>query len=89
MSNSENNATFSDEKAGNWKPLTDRELRRIALEQMEQVGVAWAIHAELYVRSALVRDYSPECTAGSLCARDFTTISFLPHTEESVRHLVL
>ena len=59
MSNSENNATFSDEKTGKWKPLTDRELRRIALEQMEQVGVAWSIDVELYVRSALVRDYNP------------------------------
>ena len=59
MSNSENNATFSEEKAGKWKPLTDRELHRIAQEQMEQVGVAWAIDAELYARSALVRDYNP------------------------------
>ena len=57
MSNSENNATFSDEKTGKWKPLTDRELRRIALEQMEQVGVAWSIDVEIHVRSALIRDY--------------------------------
>ena len=57
MSNSENNATFSDEKTGKWKPLTDRELRRIALEQMEQVGVAWSIDVEIHVRSALICDY--------------------------------
>jgi predicted P-loop ATPase len=59
MSNSENNATNSVEKAGKWQQLTDRELRRIALEQMEQVGVAWSIDVELYVHSSLVRDYNP------------------------------
>ena len=42
-----------------WNQLTDRELRKIAIEQMEQVGVAWSIDVELYVRSALVPDYNP------------------------------
>ena len=31
----------------------------MAIEQMEQVGVAWSIDVELYVRSALIPDYSP------------------------------
>ena len=42
-----------------WQQLTDRELRRMAIEQMEKVGVAWSIDVELYVRSALIPDYSP------------------------------
>jgi len=28
-----------------WQQLTDRQLRRMAIEQMEQVGVAWCHHA--------------------------------------------
>ena len=42
-----------------WQQLTDRELRRMAIEQMEQVGVAWSIDVELYVRSAQVPLYNP------------------------------
>ena len=42
-----------------WRQLTDREFRRMAIEQMEKVGVAWSIDVELYVRSALIPDYSP------------------------------
>lgn len=42
-----------------WHQLTDRELRRIAIEQMEEVGVAWSVDVELYVRSALVPIYNP------------------------------
>jgi len=42
-----------------WQQLTDRHLRRIAYEQMEQVGVAWSIDVELYVRSSLTPDYNP------------------------------
>ena len=41
-----------------WRQLTDREMRRIAIEQMEQVGVAWSVDVELYVRSALVPPYN-------------------------------
>ena len=48
-----------NEEPPQWKQLTDRELKRIAFEQMEQVGVAWSIDVELYVRSAIVRDYNP------------------------------
>ena len=42
-----------------WRQLTDRDLRRIAIEQMEQVGVAWSVDVELYVRSAFVPNYNP------------------------------
>ena len=42
-----------------WRQLTDREMRRIAIEQMEKVGVAWSVDVELYVRSALVPLYNP------------------------------
>ena len=42
-----------------WRQLTDRELWRIAFEQMEQVGVAWSVDVELYVRSSMIPDYDP------------------------------
>ncbi len=42
-----------------WQQLTDREFRKMAIEQMEKVGVAWSIDVELYVRSALIPNYSP------------------------------
>ena len=42
-----------------WKPLTDRELKRIAFEEMIDAGVAWSIDIELYVRSSLVKTYNP------------------------------
>ena len=42
-----------------WMQLTDRELNRIVIEQMEQEGVAWAVDVELYVHSAFVPRYSP------------------------------
>jgi len=45
--------------ADGWQQLTDRHLRRIAYEQMEQVGVAWTIDVEHYVRSSLTPDYNP------------------------------
>ena len=49
----------SEETVFNWRQLTDRELRRIAIEQMEQVGVAWSVDVELYVRSAFIPNYNP------------------------------
>ena len=65
----ENVAGFPENAAGNdccasrespeWLPLTDRELRRIAFEQMKEVGVAWSIDIELYARSAMVPNYDP------------------------------
>ena len=51
-------ASYSDCNAG-WRQLTDRELRRMAFEQMEQVGIAWSVDVELYVRSALLPTYNP------------------------------
>ena len=42
-----------------WQQLTDRAFRKMAIEQMEKVDVAWSIDVELYVRSALIPDYSP------------------------------
>ena len=45
--------------SGSWQQLTDRVLRQMAIEQMEQVGVAWSIDVELYVHSALVPLYNP------------------------------
>ena len=55
---SDNIASYAAGKDG-WQQLTDRELRRIAFEQMEQVGVAWSVDVELYVRSAIVHSYNP------------------------------
>ena len=52
---------ISQEEALVWQQLTDRELRKMAIEQMEQVGAAWSIDVELYVRSALIPDYNPVC----------------------------
>jgi len=51
-------AVFPAEEAS-WQQLTDRDLRRMAIEEMEQVGVAWSIDVELYVRSALIPPYNP------------------------------
>jgi hypothetical protein len=42
-----------------WQPLTDRDLRRIAHEEMIDAGAAWSIDIELYVRSSLVKSYNP------------------------------
>lgn len=42
-----------------WQPLTDRELRRIAFEEMIDSGVAWSVDVEMYVRSSLIRNYNP------------------------------
>ena len=42
-----------------WRQLTDRELRRIAFEQMKKAGIAWSVDVELYARSTAVPDYNP------------------------------
>lgn len=57
--NFEKAAVISEEAPLVWRQLSDRELRRIAIEQMEQVGVAWSVDVELYVRSAFVPNYNP------------------------------
>jgi hypothetical protein len=62
----ENSMPWND---SGWRQLTDRELRRIAFEQMREVGVAWAIDVELYVRSSVVPDYNPVSDFLSHCTR--------------------
>ena len=42
-----------------WRPLTKRELNRIAHEEMMDAGAAWSIDIELYVQSSLVKSYNP------------------------------
>lgn len=42
-----------------WRPLTKRELNRIAHEEMIDAGAAWSIDIELYVQSSLIRNYNP------------------------------
>lgn len=42
-----------------WQPLTDRDLRRIAHEEMIDAGAAWSIDIEMYVRSSIVKSYNP------------------------------
>ena len=51
--------TIESHDSTGWRQLTDREMRRIAIEQMEEVGVAWSVDVELYVRSALIPSYNP------------------------------
>lgn len=58
FSNQHQNSAAEHQHDG-WQQLTDRELSRIAFEQMLEVGVAWSIDIELYVRSALTPDYNP------------------------------
>ena len=57
--NLSNDGRNSSNDGADWRQLTDREMRRIAIEQMEEVGVAWSVDVELYVRSALVPPYNP------------------------------
>ena len=59
MSNFAREATGYSGEASGWQQLTDRELRKMAFEQMEQVGVAWGIDVEQYVRSALTPKWNP------------------------------
>lgn len=48
-----------DGRYSQWRQLSERELRKIAFEQMLDVSVAWSIDVELYVRSKLIEDYNP------------------------------
>lgn len=75
--NFQKQADNSDKRAQNfpagtpvdgWRQLTDRQLRRIAFEQMLEVGVAWSVDVELYVRSALTPDYNPIADYLSRCS---------------------
>lgn len=49
----------NDGKALLWQPLTDRDLKRMAFEEMLEGGHGWMIDMELYVNSSLVRRYNP------------------------------
>jgi predicted P-loop ATPase len=60
-----------------WNQLTDRELKRIAIEQMEQVGVAWSIDIELYVHSAFVPEYNPVIDFLQRCKNTDETVDFI------------
>ena len=42
-----------------WKPLDDRELRRIAFEEMLEGGHGWLIDINMYVNSSLIKRYNP------------------------------
>ena len=59
-----------------WRPLGDRDIRRIGQEQMLEVGAAWPIGVEQYARSGMIPDYNPvhEFLAGCGkwdCKRDY------------------
>ena len=49
----------NDSRLLSWQPLTDRELKRIAFEEMLEGGQGWMIDIELYVNSSLVKRYNP------------------------------
>ena len=42
-----------------WQPLTDRDVKRLAFEEMLEGGEGWPIDIELYVQSSLVPQYNP------------------------------
>ena len=42
-----------------WKPLTDRDLRSLVVEEMKEGGESWMSDIRTYVESAHVSDYNP------------------------------
>ena len=42
-----------------WQPLTKREVKRIAFEEMMEGGPGWSIDIETYVQSSIVKTYNP------------------------------
>ena len=42
-----------------WNPLTHRELKRIAFEEMLEGGYGWSIDIETYVQSSIIKPYNP------------------------------
>ena len=42
-----------------WKPLTDRELKSLVIEEMKEGGESWMNDIRTYVESAHVKDYNP------------------------------
>ena len=49
----------NDECFRPWQPLIDREVKRIAFEEMLEGGHGWSIDIELFVQSSLVKPYNP------------------------------
>lgn len=42
-----------------WRPLTRRDLKRIAFEEMMEGGPSWTMDIQTYVESSLIRSYNP------------------------------
>ncbi len=42
-----------------WKPLTDRDLRSIVVEEMKEGGESWMSDIRTYIESAHITDYNP------------------------------
>lgn len=42
-----------------WKPLTDRDLRSLVVEEMKEGGESWMSDIRTYIESAHVQDYNP------------------------------
>ena len=48
-----------------WRPLTDRELKSIVVEEMKEGGESWMTDIRTYVESAHIKDYNPDAAAQS------------------------
>ena len=42
-----------------WKPLTDRELKSLVVEEMKEGGESWMNDIRTYIESAHIKDYNP------------------------------
>ena len=42
-----------------WKPLTDREMKSLVVEEMKEGGESWMNDIRTYIESAHIRDYNP------------------------------
>ena len=49
----------NDQRFKQWKPLSDRDLRSIVVEEMKEGGESWMSDIRTYVESAHVKDYNP------------------------------
>ncbi len=49
----------NDLRFSQWKPLTDRELRSIVVEEMKEGGESWMNDIRTYIESAHIEDYNP------------------------------
>ena len=50
---------LNDQTYQPWQPLTDRDQKRIAFEEMLEGGHGWSMDIELYVHSSMVPTYNP------------------------------